>query len=642
LPLASFVITDQTELRKIKCMEKTGISITRELMWWWGVRLATVQELLDLLQGLQLYRAAQVILDWTSASNITSAAKEETAEPAKQENISLTPAENKKREGESELSLLPSPDSSRPGVSPAGIAVPEGDLYSLPCPPPPPRDLLRSLQSNPPVSSSVKPCSSSAPRQETMTDLPSGSLLWTQREVTNATDAFSDKSRICEGTFADVYKGQRNNMVYAIKRLKEMECTTPDSTQRFFHTEVQICFRCCHINILQLLGFSVETGLHCLIYPYLPNGSLQNKLHWQDDPAPLTWEMRVSIAMGLLRAVEYLHNFGILHGNIKSSNVLLDENFTAKLGHSGLRLHSANKKSGYAAMKTRVLQASLTYLPEDFIRHGQLTEKVDLFGCGVVLAEILTGIKALDEGRHPVYLKEMIADEIQRAKESSCSKGKPVEKLAAKGICCKYLDRRAGHLWEEAAVDFASAVCLCLRKKNSSIAQVLEVMGAAESQLRERFLCGGSTAGFSSNTPEETDDETASLSVDVPSVATNREKSTQAELLASAHPCAPSTGALSLELHCGDMSRVPCESDESSSFLWDPLEGPAEEPGCSHPGKPAACENGTEQQKPTRGLQERSAACARSDGVSGAAAAAQTSSPGREEELASSCPSPGK
>lgn len=63
LPLASYVITDQTELRKIKCMEKTGISITRELMWWWGVRLATVQQLLDLLQGLQLYRAAQVILD---------------------------------------------------------------------------------------------------------------------------------------------------------------------------------------------------------------------------------------------------------------------------------------------------------------------------------------------------------------------------------------------------------------------------------------------------------------------------------------------------------------------------------------------------------------------------------------------------
>jgi len=67
-----------------------------------------------------------------------------------------------------------------------------------------------------------------------------------------------------------------------------------------------------------------------------------------------------------------------------SSNVLLDENFTPKVGHSGLRLYSADKKSEYAVMKTKVLQASLTYLPEDFIRHGQLTEKVDIFSCGVV------------------------------------------------------------------------------------------------------------------------------------------------------------------------------------------------------------------------------------------------------------------
>ncbi|NXF82465.1 IRAK2 protein, partial [Sclerurus mexicanus] len=298
--------------------------------------------------------------------------------------------------------------------------------------------------------------------------------------------------------------------------------TSPNSTQRFFHTEVQICFRCCHINILQLLGFSVETGLHCLIYPYLSNGSLQNKLQCHDDYAPLTWEMRISISIGVLRAVEYLHNFGILHGNIKSSNVLLDENFTPKLGHSGLRLHSAAKKSEYAMMKTKVLQASLTYLPEDFIRHGKLTEKVDIFSCGVVLAEALSGLKALDEGRHPIYLKDMIADEIETAKESSQSKVKDLEKLAAMGICCKYLDRKAGHLPEEVAVDFASAICLCLRKKSSNIAEVLEFMEMAENKLREHYMGGSSTSGFSMNTPEETDDETASLSVDVPSAAGSR------------------------------------------------------------------------------------------------------------------------
>ncbi|KAM6062346.1 interleukin-1 receptor-associated kinase-like 2 [Chlamydotis macqueenii] len=641
---ASYVITDQTELRKIKCMEKTGISVTRELMWWWGVRLATVQQLLDLLQGLQLYRAAQVILDWISPSNSTSSEKEQLVEPPKQENISLTPTEYKSKERENEISLLPSPDSSHLGVSPAGIsgAVSEEALYSLPSPPPPPRDLLRSLQSNFPVSSSVKPCSSSTPQQETMNDLPSGSLLWTQREVTNATSGFSDKSRICEGTFADVYKGQRNNTVYVIKRLKEVECTSPESTQRFFHTEVQICFRCCHANILQLLGFSVETGLHCLIYPYLPNGSLQNKLHCQDGSAPLTWEMRISISVGLIRAVEYLHNFGILHGNIKSSNVLLNENFTPKLGHSGLRLYSVDKKSEYAMMKTKVLQASLTYLPEDFIRHGQLTEKVDVFGCGVVLAEILTGIKALDEGRQPIYLKDMIADEIQIAKESSHSKVKNLEKLAAKAICCKYLDRKAGHLLEEVAVDFASAICLCLRKKKSNIAEVLEIMEMAENKLREHYICGGSTSGFSMNTPEETDDETTGVSMDVPSAGENKEDSTQPVTLTSAGPCTPLIGVVSPDIYCKQMSRVPCESDESSSFVWNPSERSTDVLStnrCNNSENVAASDYGIKQEKPANGLQERNAVCTRSDDVLEIASTAQSAFQPKNAELDSACSS---
>ncbi|NXR08937.1 IRAK2 protein, partial [Semnornis frantzii] len=631
---ASYVITDQTELRKIKCMEKTGISVTRELMWWWGVRLATVQQLLDLLQGLQLYRAAQVILDWTSASNSSSSEKEELVELPKQEHISLTPTEMKKRERESELSLLPSAGSSHPGASAAGGAVAEGALCSLPSPPPPPRDLLNSLQSNPPVSSSVKPCSSPSPQQETMTELPSGSLLWTQKEVASATSSFSGKSRIGEGTFADIYKGQRNNVVYAIKRLKEAKCTSPSATQRFFHTEVQICFRCCHINILQLLGFSIETGLHCLIYPYLPNGSLQNKLHAQDSSAPLPWEARVGIAAGLLRAVQYLHNFGILHGNIKSSNVLLDENLTPKLGHSGLRLLSADKKSEYAMMKTKVLQASLTYLPEDLIRHGQLAARVDVFSCGVVLAEMLTGMKALDEGRHLAYLKDIIADEIQMAKES-CSKGKPFEKLAAKEIYQKYLDTRAGPLLEEAAVDFASAVCLCLRKKNPSIAEALGMVGAAEKRLREHSLCGGSTSGFSINTPEETDDETSSVSREVPSAGGNKEGSKQPLAPSSAPPCLLLLADASPDTYCEQMSRVPCESDESSSFIWNPSDRSAEElpsSSCDTSERAAASDAGVKQDKGTNGLQQRSAACSRSEG-----AAAPSSVPPDSTDLQLSC-----
>ncbi|NXN08299.1 IRAK2 protein, partial [Indicator maculatus] len=339
--------------------------------------------------------------------------------------------------------------------------------------------------------------------------------------------------------------------------------TSPSATQRFFHTEVQICFRCCHVNILQLLGFSIETGLHCLIYPYLPNGSLHSKLHSQDSCVALPWEVRVSIAAGLLQAVQYLHSSGILHGNIKSSNVLLDENLTPKLGHSGLRLLSADKKSEYAMMKTKVLQASLTYLPEDLVRHGQLAARVDVFSCAVVLAEILTGMKALDEGRQPAYLKDLIADEMQLARESSCSKGIPVEKLAAKEICCKYLDMRAGPLLEEAAVDFASAICLCLRKKNPSIAEALGMVGTAESRLREHCLWGGSTSGLSINTPEETDDEASSVSREVPSPG-GSERSRQPLALSSAPLCPPLLAAACPDACCEPVSRVPSLPRETS------------------------------------------------------------------------------
>uniref|UniRef100_A0A8C8RKY5 Interleukin-1 receptor-associated kinase-like 2 n=1 Tax=Pelusios castaneus TaxID=367368 RepID=A0A8C8RKY5_9SAUR len=638
---ASYVITDQTELRKIKCMEKTGISITRELMWWWGVRLATVQQLLELLEGLQLYRAAQVILDWISVSNITIPARV-PLEAAKQENVSWYPTENKNKAKENEIG--PSPDLPHLSVVAATNPVSGGISYSLPCPLPPPEDLMHSLQSNPPVSSSVKPCGSSSPRQEMIADLPSGSLLWTQGEVINATNGFSKENKINEGIFAEVYKGQRHNSVYVIKRLKEMECTSQNSIQRFFHTEVQICFRCCHINILQLVGFSVEGGFHCLVYPYMENGSLENRLHCQAGSIPLTWEKRITISIGLIRAIQYLHNFGILHGNVKSSNVLLDENLTPKLGHSGLRLYSVEKKSDCAVMKTKVLQASLAYLPEDFVRHGQLTHKIDIFGCGIVLAEMLTGTKAMDEGRHPVYLKEVIADEIQTAKECLCSKHKTFENLAAKEICGKYLDRKVGHLLSEIAVHFATAICFCLRKKNPDIAEVHEMMEMAEHKIRDHSVLEGSTfSGFSINTPEETDDETASH--DYGSSSDNKEDSAAAESLKCVNSSPPLLKVTSPEMYNGQRSRIPCESDESSSFVWDPVEGSAYGPpstGCTDPENATLSHSGRNDEICTGGVQERHVVSNESKKTLDMVSPAKRMVPSNNANLDPSCSSQGK
>ncbi|XP_032997034.1 interleukin-1 receptor-associated kinase-like 2 isoform X2 [Lacerta agilis] len=538
---ASYVITDQTELRKIKCMEKAGISITRELMWWWGVRLATVQQLLELLQELQLYRAAQVIANWKSPLLPTDSSRTPLETPQK-ENASLHPTGNENKV------------TADPALKPYAHLLPLS-------PPPTSTDLPHSLRSNPPELQNVKPGSSSIPQQEAIPNRLTASLLWAPEEVEAVTSGFSEENRISEGMFAIAYKGCRGNNLYVVKRLKEQ-----NQTQKLFRTEVQICFRSCHPNILRLLGFTVESGFHCLIYPYMPNGSLMDRLQSQGSSEPLTWEKRIKISLGLVQAVRHLHHLGIIHGNLKSSNVLLDENFAPQLGHSGLRLQPAEKKSERSVMKTKVLQASLAYFPEDFVRHGQLTEKVDIFGCGIVLAEILTGMKAMDEGRHPFYLKDVFLDEIQVAKELSSSKEKTFERLAATEICHKYQDKHAGHLPEMTAVWLATASCVCLRKKNANIAEVHEIIEMAVHQIQCQEMAEWSRyRGLSMNTPEENDEPASPLNFGF-SNEVNPGSLNCGDLLP------PLMSAMSPETYSGQMLQVPCESDESSNFSWDPTD----------------------------------------------------------------------
>ncbi|XP_020647079.3 interleukin-1 receptor-associated kinase-like 2 isoform X2 [Pogona vitticeps] len=546
---ASYVITDQTELRKIKCMEKAGISITRELMWWWGMRLATVQQLLELLQELQLYQAAQVIAEWKSVSP-----PHDSVWTPQQKNASLHPTGNKNKDLENGLEAPVSQNSDSVLNDESGIIPLSPLLTSM--------DLPHSLRSNPP---NVKPCSTSIPQQENMPNQLSDNLLWTPNEVETATDGFSEENRLSESIFSIAYKGRRDNALCVVKRLKEKS-----QTQRFFRIEVQICFRCCHPNILRLLGFCVESGFHCLIYPYMSNGSLADRLQCQEDSASLTWEKRTSISLGLIQAVQHLHHFGIIHGNIKSSNVLLDANFVPQLGHSGLRLHPVEKKSDYAMVKTKVLQASLAYFPEDFIRHGQLTEKVDIFGCGIVLAEILTGMKAMDEGRHPVFLKDAILEEIQLAKELLSSKEKTFERFAAIEICHKYQDKHAGCLATTAATWLATAVCVCLRKKNANMAEVKESVEMADRQIQYHQMPEGNRCfRLSVNTPEETNDEpTTSLNVGF-SGDHSCEGRVNSEPLNDVDLLPPLIRTVPHETNSEQLLQIPCESDEYDSFSWD-------------------------------------------------------------------------
>lgn len=502
---ASYVITDLTQLRKIKSMERVqGVSITRELLWWWGMRQATVQQLLDLLCHLELYRAAQIILNWKPVPEIKSSIPD-FPDAVKPGSPLAASVRNTKDEPTKEQLVRPATVLD-PGPVPART-----NLL-------PPEDAPPALKTSLPASSDSKDCSTSIPKQETLPNLAGESLFWSEVDVIQATDNFNQTHKISEGTFADIYRGQRHGTPFVIKKLREVPCSGPGSAEKFFQAETQIYHRCCHPNVLPLLGFCTGKQFYGLIYPYMANGSLQDRLQGQDGVDPLLWPQRISIFSGLLRAVGLLHSLGIIHSNIKSSNVLLDQNLTPMLAHPMAHMCPVNKRSKYTVMKTHLFQASAAYLPEDFIRVGQLTKRVDIFSCGIVLAEVLTGIPAMDNDRSPVYLKDLLLSEIPSSTTSLCSRKTGMENMMAREICRKYLDKRAGRLPEDCAEALATAACLCLRRRNTSLTEVCDSVAAVEERLRsqETSLPWGGLSegtGSSSNTPEETDDvDNSSLS----------------------------------------------------------------------------------------------------------------------------------
>ncbi|GLT34526.1 hypothetical protein SLA2020_090350 [Shorea laevis] len=218
------------------------------------------------------------------------------------------------------------------------------------------------------------------------------SRTWfTYEELVRATNGFSEHNLLGEGGFGGVYKGcLPDGREVAVKQLK----IGGGQGEREFKAEVEIIHRIHHRHLVSLVGYCISENQRLLVYDYVPNNTLYFHLHGKGRPV-LDWATRIKIAAGAARGIAYLHEDchpRIIHRDIKSSNILLDKNFEARVSDFGLAKLALDTNTH---ITTRVI-GTFGYMAPEYAASGKLTEKSDVFSFGVVLLELITGRKPVD------------------------------------------------------------------------------------------------------------------------------------------------------------------------------------------------------------------------------------------------------
>lgn len=218
---------------------------------------------------------------------------------------------------------------------------------------------------------------------------------FTLDEIKQATNNLSWENVIGKGQYGNVYKGVLpNGSEVAMKRLKNCSALADSS---FIH-EVEVIASIRHVNLLSLRGYcttnvSLESHHRIIVCDLMKNGSLYDHLFGRGR-STLSWPIRKKIAIGMARGLAYLHHGAqpaIIHRDIKPSNILLDETYEPKLADFGLAKYTLE---GISHLGTK-LAGTLGYVAPEYALYGQLTERSDVYGFGVVLLELLSGKKAV-------------------------------------------------------------------------------------------------------------------------------------------------------------------------------------------------------------------------------------------------------
>ncbi|KAI7999612.1 Wall-associated receptor kinase-like 2 [Camellia lanceoleosa] len=219
--------------------------------------------------------------------------------------------------------------------------------------------------------------------------------LFNSEELEKATDHYIKDRILGQGGQGTVYKGMLSDgKIVAVKRSKVVD----EGKVEQFINEVVILSQINHRNIVKLLGCCLETDVPLLVYKFVPNGTLFQHIHDPNEEFPLLWDMRFRIAREVAGALSYLHyaaSIPIYHRDIKSTNILLDEKYKAKVSDFGTSRSVAVNQTHL----TTLVQGTFGYLDPECFQSSQFTDKSDVYSFGVVIVEILTGQKPISSTR---------------------------------------------------------------------------------------------------------------------------------------------------------------------------------------------------------------------------------------------------
>ncbi|XP_019097556.1 PREDICTED: probable receptor-like protein kinase At1g80640 isoform X2 [Camelina sativa] len=209
--------------------------------------------------------------------------------------------------------------------------------------------------------------------------------------IEKGTSGFKESNILGQGGFGCVYIATLENNTQAA--VKKLDCANEEAAKEY-KSEVEILSKLKHPNIISLLGYSTNDTARFIVYELMPNVSLESHLHGASHGSTITWPMRMKIALDVSRGLEYLHEHchpAIIHRDLKSSNILLDSNFNAKISDFGLAVVDGPKN------KIHKLSGTVGYVAPEYLLDGKLTEKSDVYAFGVVLLELLLGKKPVEK-----------------------------------------------------------------------------------------------------------------------------------------------------------------------------------------------------------------------------------------------------